>query len=221
MPLLFKSHSQCLVGICDNQYNFHTFNRKTGILVTSISLLPAGEKAFPMGPSGAAFDGKVIYAVANSLSNNTFSTQQLAKPLTQGKELSLLNTLAREVKSTLTAFKSSSGKILWQNSFESAVLGVPSVANHLIFIGFFNGYFRVLDAKTGKTLFEFSSGPVSGTYGLPPYNLNTPFTSTAVISDGKVFLAGGFTYPQDASKTIPGGLFSFGIPPKDTSEISY
>jgi outer membrane protein assembly factor BamB len=219
MPLIFKGGSKRWVGISDNQYIFHAFDRKTGDLAWSVSLLPEGEKAFSIGASGAAYDGNVIYTAANSLSNSSFSIQSFIKPLTKEKEANLLDALTRQVKSTITALKAKTGSILWQKSFDSAVLGTPSVANNLVFVGFFNGYFRVLEAKTGKMLFEFRTGPTSGEYGLPPHNLSIPLTSTPVISNGKVFIGGGYAFPQDSTKVISGGLFVFETPIKENDQM--
>ena len=203
------------MGVFDNQYTFHAFDRETGKLQWTASLLPEGEIAFPLGSLGVACDEKILYAASNSLSGSSFATSNLILPLTLEKEKALLNALSQQVKSTVTAFKSKSGEILWQNSFESAILGTPSLANKLLFVAFFNGYFRVLEAKTGNVLYEFQSGPASGSYGFPPYNLRVPFTSTPVISDGRVFLSGGFAFPQDSKKTLSGGLFAFEVPPPE------
>ncbi len=215
MPLIFKGGSKKLVGISDNQYTFHALDREDGEWIWSTSLLPQGDIPFVLGPSGAAYDEDAIYAAANSLKSNSFSTQHLLQPLTKEKESALLNTLTHQVKSTVTALKPKSGAILWQKSFDSAVLGVPSVANRLVFIGFFNGYFRILDAKSGNTLYEFRTGPASGIYGQAQYNMNIPLTSTPVISEGRVFVAGGYVFPQDPTKIVPGGLFTFEAPPKE------
>ncbi len=215
IPLIFKGDGRRLVGVCDNQYTFHAFDRETGHLLWTAPLLPEGETAFPLGSLGVAYDEKTLYAASNSLVDPSFSTQVFSLPLTQEKEIALLNTLNHEVKSTISAFKAKSGSILWQNRFESAILGTPAVANKLVFAAFFNGYFRVLEAKSGKVLFEFQSGPASGNYGFPPYNLRVPFTSTPAISDGRIFLGGGFIFPQDSKKVVSGGLYAFEAPPKE------
>lgn len=208
-PLLFKGGSKKLVGICDNQYSFHALDRKTGKLAWSISLVPKGEKPLPLGSSSVAYDGEMIYAAANIDPAKSITNDLFVKPLTQNKQQAILNAFSQQCKSTITALKAKTGAVKWQKTFEGAILASVSAANHVVFAAFFNGYFRALDAKTGAVLFEFRTGPVPGPFGLPPYNLSIPLNTTPVISDGRVFVGGGFSFPHSPEKTVPGGLFAF------------
>jgi len=211
-PLLFKSSSKRLVGISDNQRNFQAFDRKTGQPVWSTSLIPKKEVPLPIGSSSAACDGDIIYTTANYASGSHFSIELFTKPLTEEKQKSLLKFLSRQCKSTITAIKAKTGAIKWQKSFDGANLACVSVANNIVYAAFFNGYLRALDAKSGETLFEFRTGPAPGMYGLPPYNLSIPLNTTPIISNGRVFVGGGYLFPQTLDKAISGGLFAFELP---------
>lgn len=214
-PLLFKSGSKRFVGIGNNKHMYHAFDRKTGLLVWSVSLLANQHHPLPIGSCSAAYDGESIYACGNYQTGGGSFGKLLTKPLTEEKEKQLLRLLTQECKSTVTAIKAKSGEIKWQKNFDGANLASVSVANGVVYAAFFNGYFRALHAETGKVLFEFLTGPAAGAYGLSPYNLNIPLVTTPVISNGTIFVGGGYLFPQTLNKSIPGGLFAFGIPQRD------
>lgn len=208
-PLLFKSGNKRLVGIGDNKQVFHAFDRKTGKLAWSISLIPNNEVPLPIGSSSAACDEETIYATANYATGNGFTSKLFSKPLTDEKQLQIIKFLGQQSRSTVTAIKPKSGTLKWQRSFEGASLACVSVANGVVYASFFNGYFRALDAETGKTVYEYRTGPAAGPYGLSPYNINIPLNTTPVVSNGMVFVGGGYFFPQTLTKAIPGGLFAF------------
>jgi outer membrane protein assembly factor BamB len=211
-PLLFKSGSKKLVGISDNQHIFQAFDRKTGKVAWSISLIPPNEVPLPIGSSSAACDEENVYATANYATGSGFSSKLFMKPLTDEKQQSIVKFLSQQCKSTVTAIKAKTGTIKWQKRFDGANLACVSVANKLVYAAFFNGILRALDAESGKTLFEYRTGPAPGIYGLPPYNLSIPLNTTPIISNGMVFVGGGYFFPQTLNKAISGGLFAFELP---------
>lgn len=211
-PLLFKGGGKKLVGIGNNDYVYHAVDRKSGKLAWSISLIPKNEVPLPVGSSSAACDDETIYATANYASGDSFTSKLFTKPLTEEKQKAILKLLSQQCRSTVTAVKAKTGTVKWQKSFEGANLACVSLANGVVYASFFNGYFRTLDAETGKTVFEFLTGPAPGIYGVSPYNLNMPLCTTPVISDGMVFVGSGYFFPQTLNKAIPGGLFAFTVP---------
>lgn len=211
-PLLFKSGSKKLVGISDNQHVFQAFDRKTGKIAWSISLIPPNEVPLPIGSSSAACDEDNIYATANYATGSGFSSKLFTKPLTDEKQQSIIKFLSQQCKSTVTAIKTKTGTIRWQRKFDGANLACASVANKVVYTTFFNGILCALDSETGKTLFEYRTGPAPGIYGLSPYNLSIPLNTTPVISNGMVFVGGGYFFPQTLNKAISGGLFAFELP---------
>lgn len=208
-PLLFKGDKKRLVGISDNKHNFHALDRKNGKLAWTVSLIPKGEQPVPIGSSSEAYDGEMIYAAANFDPTKSIPKDLFLLPLNAVKQKNIIEALSQKCNSTITAIKAKSGTVKWQRTFDGAILSSASAANGLVFAAFFNGYFRVLDAKTGSVLYEYKTGPVTGPFGQPPHNLNIPLNTTPIISNGRVFVGGGYAFPQSPEKYIPGGLFAF------------
>lgn len=212
-PLLFGSSGKKFVGIADKSGHFSAFKRSDGQRAWSVSLIPPNSMPAAVGSPGSACDGDAIYAHANYDPNRVLTSDIFLKSKTNADQNKVLKALAQDYKCTVTALKTN-GKILWQRTFEGAILAPVSTANNVVFASFFSGHLRALDAKTGNTLLEIATAPVLVNLDTSMMTLNIPLTTTPVVSDGQIFIGGGFRCPLATAVEIPGGLFAFELKEK-------
>lgn len=165
-PVLFETNDALgnptrAVGEAGKTGFFYILNRDTGeLLRRSVSLSSldstAGKGAWAGGATWSAlsFDPRLGYVVILS--------EQHLIPASKKTATTPLEAMEREwqrVYGAVTAVNVSTGTIVWQDDFDSGIVGGSvSTAGGLTLLGEGDGHFDAFDTKTGARLWQFQTG---------------------------------------------------------------
>jgi len=184
----------------------YAFDRKTGQKLWETAVgdhindtlkeLPAGLTKVAPSPLGGvetvmAYAGGILYVPVVNMTVNYTSSQFVA---------SSFNLAAG--KGALVAIDANTGKILWENKFNSINVGGATVVNDVVFTATYDGKIYAFNAKTGDKVWEYQApGGINGWPAVKGDSIIFPvgLGKTPVLMLLKI----GGQVPQGVNPTIP------------------
>jgi len=175
-PTIYDIEGRRLMAVANKGGWLYLYDRKTRQLLAQPEIAPhlnidiplteQGVRHCPGTLGGAEWNGAAYAPPARTLYVNTVhwcsTTQIFDDKYIEGSSyfdgIPALDPVS-EARGFLHAIDASTGRITWQREFQTPmVAGITPTAGGVLFTGTLDGHFLVLDAKDGRTLYDFATG---------------------------------------------------------------